>query len=130
MVAIQIDSLTMVKIADESKICYKQAGVPFVLNGGGSGRSSICILKEESNFTMGYYRGTKGYIIEIGDTANGPWTKVAEGELPIPVRDVPVDITHLPLSKPQTARFVRFRCVSWWCKGCLLGYIGAVSMGE
>ena len=88
------------------------------------------ILKNQANFTMamGYCRGTKGYIIEIGDTADGPWTKVAEGELPIPVRDVPVDITHLPLSKPQTARFVRFRCVSWWNNGCLLGYIRAVSL--
>ena len=76
---------------------------------------------------MGYCRGTKGYIIEIGDTADGPWTEVAEGELPKPVTRI-ADMTTLPLSKPQTARFVRIRCVSWWIRGCLLMYIGAVSL--
>ena len=77
---------------------------------------------------MGNCRGTKGYIIEIGDTADGPWTEVAEGELPEPVNNVPVDMTTLPLNKPQTARFVNFRCVSWWNKGCLLGYIRVLSL--
>ena len=79
---------------------------------------------------MGYYRGTKSYIIEIGNTADGPWTKVAEGEFPKPVHNVRADITTLPLSIPHTARYVNFRCISWWDRGCLLGYIGVVSMGE
>ena len=79
---------------------------------------------------MGHFRGTKGYIIEIGNTADGPWTKVAEGEFPKPAHYSSEGMTTLPLSKPQRARFVNFRCTSWWDHGCLLGYIGAVSMGE
>ena len=76
---------------------------------------------------MDYYRGTKGYVVEIGNTADGPWTKVVEGEFSQPVYNVREDMTTVPLSEPQTARFVHFRCISWWDSGCLLGYIGVVS---
>ena len=87
-------------------------------------------LERTAKFTiaLGHFRGTKGYIIEIGNIADGPWTEVAEGELPKPVHNVREDMTTLPLSKPQRAQFVNFRCVSWWNYGCLLGYIGAVAL--
>ena len=73
------------------------------------------------------HRGTKGYAVEIGNTKYGPWTKVAEGEFSKPVHNVREDMTSLPLSEPQAAQFVSFRCTSWWNTGCLLGYIGAIT---
>ena len=58
----------------------------------------------------------------MGANANGPWTKTVEGEFLDPSQEE--DITEFPLIKPQTGRFVNFRCVSWYRKGCLLQYIG------
>ena len=60
----------------------------------------------------------------MGDSANGPWTKMIEGEFLDPSQEGEEDIKEFPLIKPQTGRFVNFRCVSWYRKGCLLQYIG------
>ena len=66
----------------------------------------------------------KGFIIEKGDSAVGPWTQIVEGEFSDPSQEE--DITIFPLSEPKNVRFLNFRCVSWWRSGCLLQYIGAL----
>ena len=58
----------------------------------------------------------------MGESANGPWTKIVEGEFLDPSQEE--DIMEFPLIKPQTGQFVSFRCVSWYGWGCLLQYIG------
>ena len=60
----------------------------------------------------------------MGESANGPWTKMIEGEFLDPSQEEEENIKEFPLIKPQTGRFVNFRCVSWYRKGCLLQYIG------
>ena len=70
----------------------------------------------------------KGFIIEMGDSQDGPWTKVVEGEFSDPSQNE--SITEFPLSEPQTGQFVNFTCVSWYRKGCLLQYIGFGQEGE
>ena len=70
----------------------------------------------------------KGFIIEMGDSQDGPWTKVVEGEFSDPSQNE--NITEFPLSEPQTGQFVNFTCVSWYRKGCLLQYIGFGQYGE
>ena len=72
--------------------------------------------------------GVRGFIIEMGDSQDGPWTKVVEGEFSDPSQNE--SITEFPLSEPQTGQFVNFRCVSWYRKGCLLQYIGFGQDGE
>ena len=68
------------------------------------------------------FRGVKGFIVEMSDSTDGPWTKIVEGEFSDPSREE--DITEFPLREPQTGQFVNFRCVSWYRQGCLLQYIG------
>ena len=71
---------------------------------------------------LSYFRGTKGFIIEVGESANGPWTKMVEGEFADPAQEE--GITEFPLSRPQRGQFVKFTCVSWYRYGCMLQYIG------
>ena len=74
------------------------------------------------------FRGVKGFFVEIGDSQDGPWTKVVEGEFSDPSQNE--NITEFPLIKPQTGQFVNLRCVSWYGRGCLLQYIGFGQDGE
>ena len=69
-----------------------------------------------------FFRGSKNFAVEIGDTAQGPWTKIAEGQLSNPDKDPP--LKKISLEKPATGRFVQYRCINGYDGYCGLQYIG------
>ena len=70
----------------------------------------------------GKNKGVKDYIIEMGNTAVGPWTEIADGQLP--------DIEHgqpkvaVSTNNPSLGSYLQFRCVTWYEEYCALQYIG------
>ena len=64
----------------------------------------------------------RGFAVEIGDTSEGPWTKIAEGQLSDPPKDPPMK--KISLEKSATGRFVQYRCINGYSGYCGLQYIG------
>ena len=70
--------------------------------------------------------GSKDYVVEVGDSAVGPWTKIAEGQMEASKPFPRIEIT---LGHPHSGRFVQYRCVTWWSNYCGLQFIRVYKMG-
>ena len=71
--------------------------------------------------------GSKDYVVEVGDSAVGPWTKIAEGQMEASKPFPRIEIT---LGRPHSGRFVQYRCVTWWSNYCGLQFIGVYKRGK
>ena len=70
--------------------------------------------------------GSKDYVIEVGDSAVGPWTKIAEGQMEA---SKPFPLIEITLGHPHSGRFVQYRCVTWWSNYCGLQFIEVYKTG-
>ena len=69
------------------------------------------------------FRGTKTFVVEVGETSEGPWTKIAEGQLSEPA-PMPVPMKKISVENPQAGRYVQYRCITGYSGICGLQYIG------
>ena len=70
--------------------------------------------------------GSKDYVVEVGDSAVGPWTKIAEGQMEA---SKPFPLIEITFGHPYSGRFVQYRCVTWWSNYCGLQFIGVYKVG-
>ena len=81
-----------------------------------------------------FHRGTKDFIVSIGDTSLGPWREIANGTFPDLRPDVgtwspvKVNLTVVKVEPPSEGRFVKYECTSMYGDACALHYVGLVQL--
>lgn len=104
-----------------------ETGSEFVLSLGQSTTVRNILLVNTHN---GYHkdRASKEFKVFLSDSPDGPWTKVLQDQLPDSRNLEPVPSKNFK-TRPTTARFVRFKLISYWGHGGGLQYF-TVNQGK